>query len=181
MIDSFATPWTVACQSSVHGILQARILDWFAISFYRGSSQPRYQTQVPWIAGRFFTVWATREAPVYRSLLVNIWSVIQNSELTCQGWRGRRENKKKLFRKKLSRWHSGKESACQRRRGKRLGEIPRWGRSPGGGNDSILQYSCLENPMDRGAWWANVHGVTKSQISLSDWTHTFRKRNQIPA
>ena len=36
-------------------------------------------------------------------------------------------------------------------------------RSPGGGHGNPLQYSCLENPMDRGAWWAIVHGVTKSQ------------------
>ena len=50
--------------SSVHGILQARILEWFAISFSRGSSQPRGRTQVSRIAGRCFTIWATREANV---------------------------------------------------------------------------------------------------------------------
>ena len=49
--------------SSVHGILQARILEWVAISFSRGSSQPRDQTQVSHIAGRYSTLWATREAP----------------------------------------------------------------------------------------------------------------------
>ena len=48
--------------SSVHGILQARILEWVAISFSRGSSWSRDRTQVSHIAGRFFTVWATREA-----------------------------------------------------------------------------------------------------------------------
>ena len=42
--------------------------------------------------------------------------------------------------------------------------------SPGEGNGNLLQYSCLENPMDRGAWWATVHGVTKSQTRLSDFT-----------
>ena len=41
-------------------------------------------------------------------------------------------------------------------------------RSPGGGHGNTLQYSCLENPMDRGAWWATVHGVTKSWARLSD-------------
>ena len=41
--------------------------------------------------------------------------------------------------------------------------IPGWGRSLGEGNDNPLQYSFLENSMDRGAWWATVHGVTKSQ------------------
>ena len=48
--------------SSVHGILQARILEWVAISFSRGSSPPRDQTRVSCIAGRFFTIWAVREA-----------------------------------------------------------------------------------------------------------------------
>ena len=43
------------------------------------------------------------------------------------------------------------------------GLIPGSGRSPGEGNGNPLQYSCLGNPMDRGAWWATVHGVTKSQ------------------
>ena len=41
-------------------------------------------------------------------------------------------------------------------------------KSPGEGNGNPLQYSCLENPMDRGDWWATVHGVTKSQTQLSD-------------
>ena len=46
------------------------------------------------------------------------------------------------------------------------GSIPGSERSPRGGNDNPLQYYCLENPMDRGAWWATVHGVTKQM----DWT-----------
>ena len=47
------------------------------------------------------------------------------------------------------------------------------GRSPGEGNGTPLQYSCLENPMDGGAWWATVHGVAKSRTRLSDCTFTF--------
>ena len=43
-----------------------------------------------------------------------------------------------------------------------LGSIPRLGRYPGEGNGKPLQYSCLDNPMDGGAWWATVHGVAKS-------------------
>ena len=43
-----------------------------------------------------------------------------------------------------------------------VGSIPGLGRSPGGGQGIPLQYSCLENPMDRGAWWASLHGVTWS-------------------
>ena len=49
--------------SSVHGISQARIMEWVAISFSRVSSRPRDQTWVSCIAGKFFTLWATREAP----------------------------------------------------------------------------------------------------------------------
>ena len=48
------------------------------------------------------------------------------------------------------------------------GLIPESGRSPGEGNDYSLQYSCLGNPMDRGAWWAIVHRITKNQTQLSD-------------
>ena len=47
-----------------------------------------------------------------------------------------------------------------------VGSIPGSGKSPGGGNGNPPQYSCLENPMDKGAWWATVHGVTKSQMQL---------------
>ena len=54
-----------------------------------------------------------------------------------------------------------------------LGSIPGSRRSPGEGNGNPLQYSCLENPMDRGAWWmATVHGVAKSRTRLSDFTFT---------
>ena len=46
-----------------------------------------------------------------------------------------------------------------------VGSIPGSGKSPGEGNGNSLQYSCLENPMHRGAWWAIVHGVTKGLLS----------------
>ena len=52
------------------------------------------------------------------------------------------------------------------------GSIPGSGRSPGEGNGNPLQYSCLENPMDRGTWWATVHGVAESRARLSDFTFT---------
>ena len=51
-----------------------------------------------------------------------------------------------------------------------LGSIPGLGRSPGEENGNPLQYSCLENPMDRGALWATVHRVVKSRTRLSDFT-----------
>ena len=62
---------------------------------------------------------------------------------------------------------NGEEPAGQRRRHKRWGLIPGSGRSPGVGKANLLQYSCLESPMDRGAWWTTVHGATKSWTRLS--------------
>ena len=62
----------------------------------------------------------------------------------------------------------GKESPCN---AGDEGSIPGSGRSPGEGNGNPLQHSCLENPMDRGAWQTIVHGVTKSQIQLSDFNY----------
>ena len=57
-------------------------------------------------------------------------------------------------------WLSGKESACQ---AEDMGSIPGSGRSPGGWNGTACQYSCLRNPVGRGAWQPTVHGVVKSQ------------------
>ena len=65
---------------------------------------------------------------------------------------------------------SGKESACSVGN---PGLISGWGRSPGEGNGNPLQYSFLENPMEGGAWWARVHGVTKSWTRLSNFAFTF--------
>ena len=59
----------------------------------------------------------------------------------------------------LPQWLSSKESACN---AEDAGLIPGLGRSPGGQHGTPLQYSYLEYPMDRGAWWAPVHGVAKS-------------------
>ena len=63
-----------------------------------------------------------------------------------------------IYRRGLPRGLSGKESACQ---AGDVGLIPRLRKSSGEGNGNPLQYSCLGNPMDRGAWWATVHGVAK--------------------
>ena len=62
----------------------------------------------------------------------------------------------------LPKWLSGKESTCQCRRHKRSRSIPGLGRSLGLGDGNLLQYSCLGSSMDRGAWQATVHRVTKS-------------------
>ena len=60
-----------------------------------------------------------------------------------------------------------------------VSSVPGSGRSPRGGNGNPLQYSCLGNPVDRGAWWATVHGVTESvmterlTLSLRNWEHEY--------
>ena len=67
-------------------------------------------------------------------------------------------------------WLSSKEYACQCLKAGDSGSIPGSERSPGEGNGNPLQYSCLENSMERGAWWATVHEVSqKSQTQLREW------------
>ena len=71
----------------------------------------------------------------------------------------------------------GKESTCNAGVIGVSGSIPGLGRSPGGEHGNPPQYSCLENPMDRGAWWATVHGITKSWTELkrlSTHAHPYR-------
>ena len=68
----------------------------------------------------------------------------------------------------------GKESACN---AGDVGSVPGWGRSPAGGHGKILQYSCLENPMDRGAWWATVHTVAKNQTEEIEHTLGSKKNH----
>ena len=82
--------------------------------------------------------------------------------------KGIKSNKMPMHSAGLPRWLSGEEFACQ---SGDLDSIPGSGRSPGEGNGNPLQYSCLENPMDREAWRGTVHGVAKSQVWWSS-THT---------
>ena len=63
---------------------------------------------------------------------------------------------------------ASEEYACNDGDTEDLGSVPGSGRSPGGGNGNPLQYSCLENPMDIGAWWATVQRVPRGQTKLND-------------
>ena len=167
--------------SSIHGIFQARVLEWVAISFSRGSSWPRDWTRVSCIAGRCFTIWATRKAhnpeehaytkkeekyyfwvTLKREILpfINIlkWIITK----VPVGSKGYLRNSLEL-----PWWLSGKESISQCRR---LRFSPGLGKSPWGGNGKLLQYFCLENPMDRRVWWAIVR--VKSRTQLNTHTHT---------
>ena len=121
--------------STVHGILQARILEWVAVPFFRGSSQPRslalqvdsLPAELPW-------------RPKLKEGYPN-WQAIQVV----------------LVVKKLP---------VNARDVRDPSLIPRRGKWPSGEHGKPLQYSCLENPMDRGDLWATVHEVTNSWIQL---------------
>ena len=76
-------------------------------------------------------------------------------------------NESQLHMHRLPQWLSSKEFACNEVAAGVVGSILELGRSPGGGHDNVLQYSCLENLMDRVAWRATVHGVAKSRSQLS--------------
>ena len=107
--------------STVHGIFQARILEWVPFPSPGDLPNPGIEPGSPALQ--------TDANEVYLILKMR------------EGFPGGSD---------------GKESACNVGD---LGWIPGLGRSPGGGHDNLLQYSCLENP--HGAWWATVHGVTK--------------------
>ena len=92
-----------------------------------------------------------------------MWTVKLVEQRTKRRWEIRININRLLFGFTGS--SDGKESACN------VGDrssIPGLGRSPVEGNGNPLQYSCLGNPTDRGAWWATAHGVAKSWTQLSD-------------
>ena len=82
-----------------------------------------------------------------------------------------------LFDTRLSKWLNGEESTCNAGDTGVVGSIPGLGRSPGGRNGNLFQYSCLENSMDRGVWWAIVHRsqrVGHDRVNTHTHTHTHR-------
>ena len=118
-----------------------RILEWVAYLFSSISSQPTNQTGVSCIAGGFFTNWAVREAHI-GPLLVLTWGFPGGSEV-----------------KNLPAVQELQETQE---------DLPVSGRSPGEGHGNALQYSCLENPMDREACWDTVHVV--SELDMTEAT-----------
>ena len=138
-------------------------LEWVATSFSRGSSWPRDWARVSWTAGKFFAIWATRETPTYkdafRNICIHIWVIHpQTQNLLSHEW----ASLVALVVKHLPDYAGGTRDA---------GSIPELGRDPEVGDGNPLQYSCLGSLMDSRAWWATVHGVTKSWIQLSNWPH----------
>ena len=122
--------------SSVHGILQARILELAAMPCSRGSSRPRDPARIS-VALALIGDYAPLRPFLFLKKYPPPWGFPGGSE--------------------------DKASACS---AGDPGSIPGLGRSPGEGNGNPLQYSCLENPVDRGAWRATVHRVAKTQTRL---------------
>ena len=172
------TPWrhwrSEGLSITVHSIPFRDVLTMFASFFSRPLSVTKVND-----AGLFVgQTWGTMAAYIFQgvseSLLIRIppslWSMdsVSDSWLRSGNW-GRYHDSFGALSCILLLTHlcclsDSKGSACNARD---LGFIPRWGRSSGEGNGNPLQYSCLENSMDRGAWQASVHGVTKSQTRLS--------------
>ena len=168
--------------SSVHGISQATILEWVAICFSRGSSQARDRTQVSWMAGRFFTIWATREAhgsPPKQGHPPRTPKTMIQPRIAIVG-RTRNSDAKDENGKRISDtkcWEDGCRTdlaistmnadnrSC---RPGNPGSIPGSERSAGEGNSYPLQYSGLGIPMDRRTWGSIAHGVAK-QWYTSEW------------
>ena len=138
--------------SSSHGMFQARILEWVAISFSRIVIafksmiylelflyvQCELGVEVPFfhMAIQLFQLHLLK---TFLSLLHCFGTFAENLGLVV------------------------KNTPANAGDSRDVASIPRLGRYPGGGHGNPLQYSCLENPMDRGAWWATVHRITKSQ------------------
>ena len=164
--------------SSVHGILQARVLEWVAIPFSRGSSRPRDWTQVSHIPGRRFNLWATREALTHVSCGSRIvgrffyrWATrearfsyiyilsqiifplrLQNIESSSLCYTVSPCWLSILYIVVCDNFPGGSDGKASVYNVGDQGSIPGLGRSPGEGNGNPFQDYCLENPMDRGAW-----------------------------
>ena len=145
--------------SSAHGIFQARILQWFAIPSSGGSSWPRDQTQVSALQADSLLSKPPWKPNHQQKSTERIWTrchCLHHQKGTClqsEKWNGKAGQ---IFNVLL--FWSRKESAYNTRD---RGSIP------GEGNGNPLQYSCLENPMDRGASQPIAHGVARSRTQLN--------------
>ena len=143
---------------TVHEILQARILQWVAFPFSRGSFPPRDWTQVTHICRQILYQLSHKGSPrilEWVAYSFSSWSSPPRNQtgVSCiAGW----------FFTNFPRSSVSKASASN---AGDLGSVPESGRSPGEGNGNPLQYSCLENP--RGAWQATVHGMARVGYNLA--------------
>ena len=197
-VQLFANPWTVAHQAPPSmEFSRQEYWSWLHFLLQGIFLTQRSNLGLPYCRSPIcFTIWATREAPKgdrqasndFEAVLFNPNSSILRLFGDC-AWllplsvsnRAYMVGQNLTTKEELMVIHlpnhwfpsgsDGKASACNVGN---LGSIPGSGRSPGEGNGNPLQYSCLENSMDGGAWWATVHGVAKSQTWLSNFTHSLR-------
>ena len=157
MFDSFATPWTVVCQGPV-SMGFPRQEYWSGLPFLSpgGFPDPGIEPLSPALAGGFFTTEPPGKPSVPSDDITPAVSKFSQNAVCCSflcfDFPGGSDGK-------ASAYNAGDP-----------GSIPGSGRSPGVENGNPLQYSCLENPMDGGAWLATVHGVAKSRTRLSGFT-----------
>ena len=130
-----------------------------------------------------------------RKVMINLDSILKSRDITlptkvhlvkamafpavmygCESWTIKKVKHRRIDAFELWCWRrffpGGSDGKASARNAGDTGSIPGLGRSPGEGNGNPLQYCCLENSMDGGAWWATVHGVAKSRTRLSDCTHS---------
>ena len=153
------SPWTIAHQAPL-SMGFPRQEYWSGLHFLlQGSSWPRDQTQIFCIGRQILYRSSTREAPQFLQ---------KNSKIHCHVFPFRSSKDSTLllyyFFLGLPWWLSGKNSPTKQE----TGLIPGSERLPEEGNSNPLQYACLGNPMDRGAWWATVCGTTTSCTQSSD-------------
>ena len=149
--------------SSICGIFQARVLQWVAISFSRGSSQPRDQTWVSPILGRFFTIWATREDCLLRKLLTKckIQSVCDLGTPLAP------HSSTLAWKIPWTQEPGGLQSMGSRRvRHDWTTSLSLFTLCIGEGNGNPLSVLAWRIPGTGGAWWAAIYGVAQSRTRL---------------
>ena len=138
----------------------------FLVTVSSGEKEKRYSNFLtPWL--RSYTSYSFT---FYKWKLVTWSHLAAEDSGKCSPWLGCYVLARTLHFEGLPWWLSDKESACNAGGAGDVHSIPGCGRSSGGKHGNPLQHSPLENPMDRGAWWAIVHRVTKSRTRLSDFT-----------
>ena len=105
---------------------------------------------------------------------IKVFCMVRNHPVSCDQSAAHSKIPSLWKKKGLPRWLSGKESACN---AGDPGSIPGWTRSPGVGNGNPLQYSCLENPVDRGAWQGTVHRVAQTWLN---WLSMHVEKQRCP-
>ena len=161
-VQLFMIPWTVALQAPLSmGFLQARIQEWVVMSFSRGSSQPRDWTLISCF-GRCILYKLSHMGSPYPSCGTRLKQSQISSQIAFSKSEYYQKRDRKISVRSWVPWLP--DDSMVKNQPANAGDTS--GRSPGGANGNPLQYSCLRNPMDRGAWQTTVHRVVKSQTRL---------------